>query len=49
MRTMNWVQDFVHKRIISAVKRDEFINVIHNSERSMVSYFCSECSCPKIW
>jgi hypothetical protein len=27
MRTMNWVQDFfVHKRIISAVKRVEFVS-----------------------
>jgi hypothetical protein len=24
MRTMNWVQGFVHKRIVSAVKRVEF-------------------------
>jgi hypothetical protein len=36
MRTMNWVQDFVHKRIISAVKRVAFV---------LVSYYCSECSC----
>jgi hypothetical protein len=26
MRTMNWVQGFVHKRIISAVKGVEFVN-----------------------
>jgi exonuclease III len=26
MRTMNWVQVFVHKRIISAVKRVEFVS-----------------------
>jgi hypothetical protein len=40
---------FVHKRIISAVKRVEFVNdrmSIHNTERSLVSYYYSECSCP---
>jgi hypothetical protein len=26
MRTINWVQVFVHKRIISAVKRVEFVS-----------------------
>jgi hypothetical protein len=26
MRTMDWVQDFVHKRIISAVKRVKFVS-----------------------
>jgi hypothetical protein len=32
---------FVHKRIISAVKRVEFVN----TKRSLVSYHCSERSC----
>jgi exonuclease III len=38
---------FVHKRIISAVKRVEFVSedVIHNSKRSLVSYRCSKRSC----
>jgi hypothetical protein len=47
--TMNWVLGFVHKRMISAVKSVEFLsdrNVTHNTERSSVSYYCSQCSCP---
>jgi hypothetical protein len=32
---------FVHKRIISADKRVEFVR-----DRSLMSYHCSECSCP---
>jgi hypothetical protein len=40
---------FVHKRIISAVKRAESISnrmlYIGNTKRSLVSYNCCECSC----
>jgi hypothetical protein len=32
----------VHKTIISAVKRVEFVSVIHNTKRLLVSYYCSE-------
>jgi hypothetical protein len=51
MRTMNWVPVFhVYKRIISAVKRVEFVSyrmpyIILKS--SLVSDHCSEHSCPK--
>jgi hypothetical protein len=39
---------FVHRRIISAVKRVEFISdrMPYNTKRSQVCYYCSECSCP---
>jgi hypothetical protein len=38
----------VHKRIISAVKRVEFVcdRILHNTKRSLVSCHCSERSCP---
>jgi hypothetical protein len=38
---------FVHKRIISAVRREEFVSdrMLHNIKRSLVQY-CSECACP---
>jgi hypothetical protein len=41
---------FVHKRIISAVKRVEFVSdrmsyIIHKTKRLLVSYHCSERSC----
>jgi hypothetical protein len=48
---MSWVQGFfVHKSIISAVKRLEFVSdmmsyIIH-TKRSLVSNHCSERSCP---
>jgi hypothetical protein len=40
---------FVHKRIIAAVKRVEFVSdrmSYINTKRSLVSYHCSERSCP---
>jgi hypothetical protein len=42
---------FVHKRMISAVKRVEFVSdrilyIPRNTKRPMVSYHCSEWSCP---
>jgi hypothetical protein len=38
----------VHKQIISAVKRVEFVSdrMSYNTKRLLVSYHCSECSCP---
>jgi hypothetical protein len=39
----------VHKRIMSEVKRFEFVGDImsyNNTKRSLVSYHCSERSCP---
>jgi len=40
---------FEHHRIVSAVKRVEFVSdrVSYNSERSLVQYHCSKCACTK--
>ena len=42
---------FVHHRIVSAVKRVEFVSdrggVIYSSERAMVQYHSSKCACTK--
>jgi hypothetical protein len=41
----------VHKGIISAVKKVEFVSdrmTYNNTERSLVSYHCSERSCPNL-
>jgi hypothetical protein len=40
---------FVHKRIISAVKRVEFISgrMSHKTKRTLLLYHCFECSCPQ--
>jgi hypothetical protein len=49
MRVKKKVQIFfVHKRIMSAVKTIEFVSDILNTSTrsSLVSYYCSERSCP---
>jgi hypothetical protein len=39
---------FVLKRIISAVRRVEFISdrMSYNIKRSLMQYYCSKCACP---
>ena len=42
---------FVHHRIVSAVKRVEFVSdrvsYIYSSERALVQYYSSKCACTK--
>ena len=40
---------FVHHRIVSAVRRVEFVSdrVSYSSERSLVQYYSSKCACTK--
>jgi exonuclease III len=48
MKIINYGQFFVHKRIISAVRRVEFVSnrMSCNIKRSLVQYYCSECARP---
>jgi hypothetical protein len=45
---MNWVQRFLYIRKLYQQLRGLSLLVIgcHNTVRSLVSHYCSECSCP---